>query len=121
MERTSVLEFEDYPGEAITVRLSPISLEVYGEIFLGFEAAAKFARPAEIGKLCDAFAPALVSWTFPAPADRKGMDTLDPNLLLAIAGSWIQEVRLAPLPLRVKSSGTAPSTGDSAPSPAAEA
>jgi hypothetical protein len=97
-DRYAVVEFDEYPEQEFRVRLSPVSVAAYEGIVAAFVAAAE--NPLQPGT-----AQALAT-EFAAVYDG---DTPDVNLLLALVREWIREVRLAPLPLRRKSSDGEPS------------
>ena len=114
--KTATLRFADYPGEEIVVRVAPIPMEDYFAILVDF---TKFTRRGTAEQLMDLFGRfaelALESWTFPEPADAKGIRRRDVNLALAMIQQWLDEVGRVPLPLPVGSSGTEQSPEDSTP------
>jgi hypothetical protein len=119
--KTAILEFEEYPGETITVRLSPISLDDYEKVVTLWGRAFTRMLPKPLRTLYAAWCPlALVEWTFPEPADAKGIGARDANLGMAIVRRWIEEVRDVPLPLPARSSDGAASEDPSPGSPPPE-
>ena len=112
--KTATLRFEGYPGEEIVVRVAPIPMEDYFGILVDFTKFTKRGTSEQLMGLFGRFAElALESWTFPEPADAKGIRRRDVNLALAMIQQWLDEVGRVPLPLPVGSSGTEQSPEDS--------
>jgi hypothetical protein len=101
--KTITIEFDEYPGEEIVARLSPVPLDTFDAIVDAYIEAAEII-PEKVRALANLFGPLLVSWSFPEPADAAGLGARDPNLIVAIAREWIMGVRTVPLPLPVRSS-----------------
>jgi hypothetical protein len=104
-DSVAVLEFEEYPGQEIRLRISDVPLTEYWDFA---EWRMEWSR-AGFDELCERLGKYLVSWTFPEPATVEGLKARDPNLLVAMRNQWAQAVANVPLPLPVASSNGASS------------
>ena len=96
-------------GEQIVARLSPVPLREFGEIVDLFGQALAGRWPDALRPLYAAWAPFVVSWSFPDDPTAETLEGQDATIVLAAIRAWITGVRRAPLPLLVTSSGIAPS------------
>lgn len=111
-EKFAVIEFDEYPDEWYRVRLSPVSLDDFEAIVDAYLAADKIGlMPKELRAMAALFVPLLESWSHKKPVTLKALGSLDPNLLFALVGQWINGVRSVPLPLPRRSSDGEPSEG----------
>lgn len=117
MDRTAVIEFEDYPDEWTRVRLDGPFRE-YRVIYDAGVAATRQMSPENFEALCAALAPKLVEWSYSESCDATGLTERDPNWIIALAREWVMGVRDVPLPLRARSSDGEPSEDQESPSPA---
>lgn len=106
--KTATITFpDDYPDATVEVVVSPVPVAAYWDIVARLN-EFRPSRDAFEGLATD-FAPFLSAWSFDAPADVTGLMATDYNLILGIVQAWAVEVRDAPLPLSVRSSGIAKS------------
>ena len=101
------LVFDEYPDDVISVRLSPIPMGTYLQIIRDMNGADTDAKwEAAMSRFAAA---ALVSWTFPEPANWEGMQARDLALNKAIYNQWVERVGAVAPPLPRQSSSTGPS------------
>lgn len=109
-DKFGVIEFEEYPDEWYRVRLSPVPLSRYRDVVAAYKAAGESGILAdELVALLKVFIPVVDSWSHEAEVSLDALLELDPNLLFALVGQWINGVRSVPLPLPRRSSDGAPS------------
>lgn len=112
-ERRTTLEWNEYPGDEITVRLSPVPLGRYLEFMERWQAPSTIAGfREEVDSFVELAAP---TWTFPA---ERFLD-LDLAIVKATINEWLAKVPEVPLPLPAGSSATEPSEERLTPSAAA--
>lgn len=112
-EKLAVLEFEEYPGLEVTVRLSPVPMAEYFAILNDLD------DPGEGGwvALVQRFAPVgLVSWNLAEPADAAGLVAQPYELAIGIVLQWTKAVADVPVPLPKASSSTTSSEDANPPS-----
>jgi len=105
-DKTATIEFDEYPGQAFIVRLSPVSLDDYLDLGERFDS---LATAADIRGAMERFAEvALVGWEGVAgEANAENLRKQDYNLVLALFAQWSRAVARAPLPLpRTPGAGT---------------
>lgn len=105
-DKTATIEFEEYPGQAFTVRIAPVALEDYLDLGERFDS---LATAADIRSAMERFAEiALVDWEgVDGEASADNLAKLDYNLVLALFAQWSRAVARAPLPLpRTSGAGT---------------
>lgn len=114
----AVLDFPDWPGLEVTVRLSPIPLQTYMDLHARmmavFDNTKVSDRMEAWRKLAVEWAPlALVSWNLDAKvSDIAGQPW---EFLSALLMGWSQGVAQVPLPLLPRSSGGTTSTREASP------
>lgn len=104
--KTATLEFEEYPGEEVVVRLSGIPVREF--IALNEQWLALKWDADELEAISTAFAPYLLSWTLDTPIS-EGVFGHHLGLGIGIIREWIKAVRDVPLPLSPRSSDGTPS------------
>jgi hypothetical protein len=104
--KTLTIEFEEFPGETVEVRISPVPVMDFFKV----QNAGRGLRVAEesFTELATAFAPFVESWTFPEPLGVEGLLARDYNWFIAVVNLWIKGVRDVPLPLPLTSSSGEP-------------
>lgn len=107
-EKTATIEFEEHPGVAFIVRLSPVALDDWLDIdarLTGFvgkdELLALIDRFAEV-----AFLGVEGSDKEPSAATLRQYDS---NVILSLIREWSKAIARAPLPLPVASGAGGPS------------
>lgn len=109
-ERLAVVEFGEYPGLEVTVRLSPVPMGLYFDILSRLQAIG--SDMLAMREVCELFAPlGLVKWNLPEPADADGLAAQPFELAFGIVVQWTKAVAEVPLPLPVRSSDGVPSEG----------
>jgi hypothetical protein len=102
-EKTAILEFEEYPGLEVTVRISPVPVVAYFDICRRFDQLPEDGFAFE--DLARDFASlALVSWTLDEPATTTGLLKQPLELAFGIVRQWIRAVAEVPIPLPKRSS-----------------
>ena len=105
--KTLSVRFKEMPGEEIVVRLSPVptvDLLNIAELIAKLRLSRQSVRA-----MATAFAPYVVSWSYPEPVGVDGLLARDFNVLYATVNAWIGGVRDAPRPLPLRSSDGEPS------------
>lgn len=117
--KTLSVRFEESPDDEIVLRLSPVPT---GELLRIMDLMSELLLTREsLAVLCEAFAPFVESWTYPEDIDADGLLARDFNQLYVVVNHWVREVRDAPPPLLLGSSGGAPSEGQAtSPTPSPE-
>lgn len=114
-EKRAIIEFEEYPGLEVTVRLSPVPMGGYFEIMKLVEGIGHDLTALQ--ELTEKFAPiGLIEWTLPEPATAEGMVAQPYGLALAIVAQWVKAVAEVPIPLPLGSSAGEPSVETDPPS-----
>jgi|SRR5712671_2625763 len=110
--KTADFDFEEYPGDAYSVTVSPIPLAVFEKVTVLFETAiTEFTTQgttAGIRTLVPEFIKVAKPVLNGKPLTAKLADG-DPNLTFAIVRQWHTEVREVPLPLPRRSVAGGPS------------
>lgn len=101
--KTTVIEFEDYPGLEVEMRTSPIPMGEYADAveFLSVAGKDPLGTMRQLGEIVNRY---LVSWNLEGDATAQPFE-----LLLGIALAWVGAVGAVSLPLPRRSSGTEPS------------
>ena len=107
-EKRAIIEFEEYPGLEVTVRISPVPMGAYFEIVRKLDTLD--GDPYAIADVAQAFAPiGLIGWNLPEPATAEGLASQPFELAFGIVLQWTKAVGSVPLPLPRKSSAGEPS------------
>lgn len=116
--KTLTIEFEEFPGETVEVRISPVPVMDFFKV----QNAGRALRVAEesFTDLATVFAPFVESWSFPEPVGVEGLLARDYNWFIAVVNLWIKGVRDVPLPLPLTSSDGEPSEDPTSPESSAE-
>lgn len=106
-DKLAVLEFEEYPGLEVTVRLSPVPMGTYFDIVRRMNEVAGMT---EFETIARDFAPiGLVSWNLDGEPTAEGLASQPYELAIGIVTQWIRAVAEVPVPLPKRSSDTEPS------------
>lgn len=106
--RTLRLVLDEYPEDAIVLRLAPVPLDTFFDISERWDATVRGGdrSPDAIRSLFRDFGDAgfIVSWTYPEAPDGAGMLRRDYGVAIQIVNSWLKGVGSVPVPLPLTSS-----------------
>jgi hypothetical protein len=111
-DKTATIEFDEYPGKAFHVRLSPVSFDDYLDMVERVDGLSSLRSPEELREFVQRFADlAFVGWDgFEGePTADNLRKQADFAVIWALVGNWIRAVRQVPLPLAQRSASGGPS------------
>lgn len=107
-EKTAILEFEEYPGLEVTVRLSPVPMASYFDIVRRM--ADESLTMTKFEEIARDFAPlGLVAWNLDVEATTEGLVAQPYEFAIGIVNQWTKAVANVPVPLPKRSSDGEPS------------
>lgn len=108
--KTDEFEFEEYPGDAYSVTVSPIPLPVFEHVTGLYDKAVTEFTVSGKTTAIRALVPEFIKVAKPTLNGKAAKLDGDPNLIFAIVRQWHSGVREVPLPLarRSSSGGTSP-------------